>query len=1137
MIGRTCGKYKIVKRLGQGGMAEVYLASQAILDRYVALKFIKTTAADHPEERLRLFEREAKSAAALRHPNIVQLYDFDVDAETGQPYIVMEFIEGEPLEQYVVEREAHGSPLSLAEIESIMSDMCAALAYAHRNGMVHRDVKLANIMRDKDGRHILNDFGLAKLAAGPSITASGVFGTPDYMSPEQIMSREVDGRTDLYALGVILYRLLTGRMPYTGDTAAGVILGHVNTPVPDPRSVKPDLPASLTRCVMKSLAKSPDDRFQTADEFLAELSRAIVGQAPPSQPPAEVGLPSALDTPVLPSLAPFASPALQMHQDESPWDSGVIRQLLNEAFDDDEITDVCFDYFRPVHDKFAEGMDKSDKIRRLLAYCLRQNQVEQLLDTVQKLNPAQYERFKPRLRREGAQLPTPTPYVEGQPPASKPSALPSSRPVTPSGAPIQLPPAPFQAPSSVAWFVGREEELKDICEILTRATGNNVVCITGMGGIGKTVFAARIAHRVRQHYTDGLLWGNAFTSEPLAILESWARAYQCDFSGLPDLDSRAAAMRNVLADKRVLIVLDDVWNADKVRPLFPGSPQSVVLMTSRDLEVAAALNAIVYPLETLSPLESCQLMSRILGEERVMAEKDVADDICRLLMHLPLAVEIAAQRLASRKRWRLADLAERLREEHNRLNELQVGNRQVRASFAVSWAALDENLRKSFASSAVFEGRAFTAQALAAVAEMDPRTARDCLDALIALSLMKEEGKAHYHQHPLLADFACEQLEQQEAAYARMAQYYLKFAQDHRNNYAELEQEWNNLGAGIQVAYQQQMWQVVIDYTDALKDMWFARGRYTDARQAYAWASEAAHELGNRHALAASLLHWGQACIEQNDYVEAKEHLSQTLQNCEELDDLPGVASAQYYLGRIASEEADYDEAQRLLVASRRIREQLGDAAGVAAILYRQANISFYHSAHEEAERLGERALEMQQAAGDKLGCVRTLGLLADVAQRQNQLDVAERHCRHALRLCEEIHEEGELAISLYILSDVCRLQGNLETAREHAEKSLELLKRMGDRKSQARALYQLSQVDADRHEYAVALQEGLASLNLCRELNDTWGTVHVLRHLGDIVKSLGQIDRAREMWSEGLRLAEELQHPQGEALRERLTQ
>lgn len=718
----------------------------------------------------------------------------------------------------------------------------------------------------------------------------------------------------------------------------------------------------------------------------------------------------------------------------------------------------------------------------------------------------------------------------------------SSGPSTISGGPSHLyeetarprPAAPFQVMQDIPQFVGRRQELNHLADLLTRNDGPKLACLTGMGGIGKTALATRLAHLLRPAFPDGVLWANVAASEPLAIIDSWVKAYGYDFSSLPDLSSRAGALRSLLADKNVLMIFDDVWSADSIRALLPSGSQSKGLLTTRDSEIAAALDGYQVEVTLLSATESQQLLSDVVGADRVEAEATVAAEICDLLGHLPLAVKIAARRLVSRRRWRLADLAERLRDEKKRLAELRLGDREVRASFAVSWAALNRPLRRTFALLGVFQGRLFTASALAAVTEEGYRTAEDDLASLVALSLVAEEGEFHYQQHPLLADFAREYLGEHRAAYERMARYYLSYAAKCQGDYLKLEPEWDNLLAGMRIAHRQKMWPVLIDYGKILADAWFARTRFSDMREGYRWVCEAAEALEDRTAWATALCHRGQACIEQGDYAEATRYMNRCLRLCQELNDLNGLAKAKFNLGRIAKEMADFDEAQQLFKESRQLRKKLGDLPGVAETLYLQADIPYFKGDYREAHRLGREALDMlQRSPGNELGYIRTLGLLADVAIKQEAYSLSEQYCERALELCDKIQEQGELAIILYILAEVYRCQGKADSARGFAERSLHLLRRMGDRKMEAWALWRLSKIDADLQDYPRALEEGLQSLKLQRELENSWNEVSVLHHLGEIYGAMNQPDQARRVWTEALDLAEALRHPLVERLRE----
>ncbi len=276
MAKKQLGKYDIIERLGRGGMAEVYRAYQPSLDRYVAIKLLHPFLADDPEFKDR-FEREARNVARLRHPNIVQVYDFEFDVESESYYMVMELIEGHTLKDRL--NSLNGQPLPTEEILRITSEAAEALAYAHARGMIHRDVKPANLMLDSDGRVVLTDFGIAKIVTGHQFTASGgMVGTPSYMAPEQGLGEAGDERSDLYSLGVILFQLTTGRLPYDAETPLATILKHVNEPIPSPRQFNPETPAAIERIILKALAKDPEDRFQSADEMLTQL-KAVTGPA------------------------------------------------------------------------------------------------------------------------------------------------------------------------------------------------------------------------------------------------------------------------------------------------------------------------------------------------------------------------------------------------------------------------------------------------------------------------------------------------------------------------------------------------------------------------------------------------------------------------------------------------------------------------------------------------------------------------------------------------------------------------------------------------------------------------------------------------------------------------------------------
>ncbi len=338
---RRLGKYELQTRLGHGGMAEVWKARDTQLQRFVAIKLLHANLQADPDFVTR-FEREAQAIASLRHPNIVQIYDFQVslppESPTPTPYMVMTYIEGPTLANYIANTSSQGKIPSPVEIVNIFTSISQAVDYAHQKGMIHRDIKPANILLDKHiternpmGEPILTDFGLARLLGVSASTLSATqLGTPLYTSPEQARGYSGNERSDIYSLGVILYEMVTGVRPFRGDSPMAVLSQHLNVTPTSPVLLNPNIPPALTMVIMTALNKDPNARFARATTMTAAIAEALHvplpdGKGQPAYPPDVRNMPTYISSPsqhIEIGASPSSTPAFTPSSPSLPPYSG-----------------------------------------------------------------------------------------------------------------------------------------------------------------------------------------------------------------------------------------------------------------------------------------------------------------------------------------------------------------------------------------------------------------------------------------------------------------------------------------------------------------------------------------------------------------------------------------------------------------------------------------------------------------------------------------------------------------------------------------------------------------------------------------------------------------------------------------------
>ncbi|KRM72805.1 Stk1 family PASTA domain-containing Ser/Thr kinase [Lacticaseibacillus brantae] len=329
------GRYRLIKTLGEGGMANVYLAHDLILDRDVAVKVLRLDLQNDPDT-VRRFQREAMATIQLNHPNIVSIYD--VGESHGQQYLVMEYVEGTDLKKYIVEH----FPIPYQQVVDMMTQILSAVQLAHDHHLIHRDLKPQNVLVDANGNAMITDFGIAIALADNAMTqTNSMLGSVHYLSPEQARGSMPTRQSDIYALGIILYEMLTGSVPFEGDSAVSIALKHFQTPMPSVRAFDPRIPQALENVVLKATAKNPADRYSSADAMASDLSTALSARRA-SEPVFKPGPAANLDeTKILPKVAPdlLEEPATDQPTEPTPapnkkkrrrwpWITAIIVALL-----------------------------------------------------------------------------------------------------------------------------------------------------------------------------------------------------------------------------------------------------------------------------------------------------------------------------------------------------------------------------------------------------------------------------------------------------------------------------------------------------------------------------------------------------------------------------------------------------------------------------------------------------------------------------------------------------------------------------------------------------------------------------------------------------------------------------------------
>jgi predicted ATPase/DNA-binding SARP family transcriptional activator len=713
--------------------------------------------------------------------------------------------------------------------------------------------------------------------------------------------------------------------------------------------------------------------------------------------------------------------------------------------------------------------------------------------------------------------------------------------------PLARPPAPIEPaaprhnlPTPATPLVGRETELAEITDRLVNDPSCRLLTIVGPGGIGKTRLALQAATQSLDQFDDGTFF---VSFEALTAAEAIAPTIlQALSSAIQDQKDPRAQLIDYVRDKNLLLVLDNLEHllegAAVIGEVLSAAPAIKIIVTSRERlhlqwEWLYEAPGLAYPADSVENVESYSAVQLFLQTARRMRarfalaeEQPYVIRICQLVEGLPLGLELAASWVRVMSCREIAEQIDRnLDVLSAQLADVPDRHRSARAVFEYSWSLLAPEEQQVFMKLAAFPG-GFRREA----AERVAGAPLSLLFTLIDKSLLRASANGRYDMHSLLHQYVSEKaaLSSQTAAIqTRLINYYLDYARQHQHDYLALEEERINVMACLEMAHHNWQAQVVLDYVEALGEMWSARGHWSDARTGYAWACDAARAHDDDAAVAKYLFLWGNACIEQGDYAEAHKHLQAAWQLSQKLGNILNAARAASQLAHIAIEQTDWTLAEELLANSLSVCQEHQDFLGVAEILYRQARVHYYRSEDALALSAAQRAWSLIADTGQYRLSVDVLCMLADLATySQHDYGQAEAYAQQALRLAEASHDDSQLPSVLVCLADIHRKLQQFTLARQEAERSMALVKRMGDRKTQAQVWHCLSRIDYNCGQHALALTENDEGLRLCRELNDRLGEALMLEHRGHILTATGKQAEARRAWSEALSLAEALQHP-----------
>lgn len=702
---------------------------------------------------------------------------------------------------------------------------------------------------------------------------------------------------------------------------------------------------------------------------------------------------------------------------------------------------------------------------------------------------------------------------------------------TPTPAPVR----PAQLPATVPDFTGRVSFVRELGDRLATAESSvmAVSALAGIGGVGKTTLAVHVAHQARRHFPDGQLYvdlqgAGSRAAEPETVLGAFLRALGTADSAIPDsLDERAALYRSTLDGRRILILLDNAHDAAQIRPLLPGTAGCAALVTSRVRMVDLA-GAHLVDLDVMSPEEALQLFTRIVGEERINSERKAALDVVAACGFLPLAIRIAASRLASRRTWTVSVLAAKLADERRRLDELQAGDLAVKATFELGYGQLEPAQARAFRLLGLADGPDISLAAAAALLNLDLHTAEDLLEALVDTSLLESAAPGRYRYHDLVRLYArsCAERDEQspqerELALSRLLDFYLATA---AGVYALERPGERVLDHFSRTAYPGLVFQV----REAALDWLF-----TESSGLLACARQSATIGMPRRAsdLLMAVVDLGESGANSHQFATAATSVAEA---AEVAGEAQAEARARTMLSHVHSVSGRFAEAETQAVRALNLGRLAQDPVSQGQAPNQLGIIALYENRHEDAESHFSQAMTAFRADGNKPG---EAAALCNVSR----VHLATGRTTSAVQLAQQgvaIYEDDATGLALRLANGKYALGLALIGSRQTAGaqgvllEALHIFRESRQQLWHGMTLFRLAELHLAEQEAPQAAAHAEQALAVLRGIGGDWRRANVLTVLGQALAVIGQTDRAQVCWSEALSIFEELGSPEAEMVR-----